>query len=112
MDGWSDFVRAIWDCDQWYMAIVLVFFMGICSFAIMNTVLAVICEHTLGEAVDQNDDLLKIKEQELHAKATELAEIFRSADVDHGGTLSKEEFVNCLDSRKTRTKLQEMDLGE
>merc|ERR1719321_1076363 len=100
MDGWSDFVRAIWDCDQWYMAVVLVLFMGICSFAIMNTVLAVICEHTLGEAMDQGDDLMKIKEEELHQKAKDLAEIFKQADKDKGGTLSKEEFVNSLSSKQ------------
>merc|ERR1719353_2440360 len=59
MDSWSEFVRTVWDTDQWFMAIVLVIFMGICSFAIMNTVLAVICEHTLGEAMDQGEELLK-----------------------------------------------------
>lgn len=112
MDSWSEFVRAIWDTDQWYMAIILVFFMGICSFAIMNTVLAVICEHTLGQAMDQSDDLIKLKEAELHQKAQELAEIFKQADVDHGGTLSRDEFINSLSSSKTRTMLQEMDLGE
>lgn len=112
MDSWSEFVRAVWETDQWFMAIVLVIFMGICSFAIMNTVLAVICEHTLGQAMDVDDDLIKIKEQELHQKAKELAEIFRQADTDRGGTLSRSEFVAALDSTKTRTKLQEMDLGE
>lgn len=112
MDGWSEFTRTIWETDQWFMAIVLVFFMGICSFAIMNTVLAVICEHTLGQAMDQGDDLMKLKEEELHQKALHLAEIFKAADTDKGGTLSKEEFVNALDSSKTRLMLQEMDLGD
>lgn len=112
MDSWSEFVREVWATDQWFMAIVLVIFMGICSFAIMNTVLAVICEHTIGEAMDQGEELLKIKEQELHQKAVELAEIFKQADTDKGGTLSKDEFVTALDSAKVRHMLQEMDLGE
>lgn len=112
MDGWSELVRTVWDTDQWYMAVVLLFFMIFVTFAIMNTVLAVIVEHTLTEALDQQDDLIKLKEAELNRQADELLQVFRAADTDKGGTLSKEEFIACLAAPATRQLLQEMDLGE
>merc|ERR1711904_116140 len=62
--------------------------------------------------MDQKDDLIKKKEQELNEQASELLQIFFAADLDKGGTLSKDEFIAALESAETRRLLQKMDLGE
>lgn len=112
MESWAEIARAVWETDRFYMTFVILIFIAICSFAIMNTVLAVIVEHTLGEAMEQRDDIIKKAQEELHRAAKELLDIFRQADEDHSGLLSKDEFVMALGSESTRRLLQEMDLGE
>eukprot|EP00746_Dinoflagellata_sp_MGD_P043160 gnl/MRDRNA2_/MRDRNA2_204889_c0_seq1.p1 gnl/MRDRNA2_/MRDRNA2_204889_c0~~gnl/MRDRNA2_/MRDRNA2_204889_c0_seq1.p1 ORF type:complete len:477 (-),score=106.36 gnl/MRDRNA2_/MRDRNA2_204889_c0_seq1:132-1418(-) len=112
LENWSDITRKIWTTEQWYMAPVVVVFIAICSFAIMNTVMAVIVEHTLGEAMDQKDDLIKKAEAEMREVAGDLLRIFAAADKDGGGTLDKKEFIDALGTEDTRRLLQKMDLGE
>lgn len=112
LENWAEIARTVWDTDQWYMTFTILFFIGISSFAIMNTVMAVIVEHTLGEAMKQKDDLIKEAERELHASANTLFEMFKAADNDKSGALSKDEYVNALTDNKSRKLLQELDLGE
>merc|ERR1711904_62652 len=62
--------------------------------------------------MDQQTDLLKKAEEELRQRTETLLEIFVAADIDGGGTLSKDEFVAALESNETRALLQKMDLGD
>lgn len=115
LEDWGSISRIIWSVDDFthkLMLFVVLFFIAICSFAIMNTVMAVIVEHTLGEAMDQKSDLIKKAEEELQQLTEQLLEIFLQADTDGGGTLNKSEFVTALDSNETRKLLQKMDLGD
>jgi hypothetical protein len=113
LESWGEIARIIWATeDSKFMLFVVLFFIGISSFAIMNTVMAVIVEHTLGEAMDQKADLIRKAEEELQKLTEDLMEIFLAADADGGGTLCKEEFVSALDSPETRKLLQKMDLGD
>merc|ERR1719443_1074445 len=94
------------------MTFVLLLFILICSFAIMNTVLAFIVQHTLSSAMDQRDDAMKKAQQELHRLAQQFSSMFHRADNDNSGMLSKEEFVEALGNKGTRRILQELDLGD
>merc|ERR1719161_213911 len=113
LESWGEIARAIWATeDRQFMLFVVLFFIGVSSFAILNTVMAVIVEHTLGEAMDQKSDLIKKAEEELKKMTDSLLEIFVAADEDGGGTLSKKEFITALDHNDTRKLLQKMDLGD
>jgi voltage-gated sodium channel len=112
LESWAEIAREVWATDRWFMTFMILIFIMICSFAIMNTVLAVIVEHTLGEAMEQRDDIIRKAQEELQRAAKDLLDIFRNADEDHSGMLSKDEFVLALNNESTRRLLQEMDLGE
>merc|ERR1719265_1525159 len=62
--------------------------------------------------MEQRDDIIKKAQEELQRSAKELLAIFRVADNDDSGMLSKDEFVMALGEESTRRLLQEMDLGE
>jgi Ca2+-binding EF-hand superfamily protein len=113
LESWGEIARAIWaEPDRQFMLFVILFFIAVCSFAIMNTVMAVIVEHTLGEAVDQKSDIIKKAEEELQKQTEALLEIFLVADTDGGGTLNKSEFTKAINNSETRKLLQKMDLGD
>eukprot|EP00746_Dinoflagellata_sp_MGD_P011033 gnl/MRDRNA2_/MRDRNA2_123006_c0_seq1.p1 gnl/MRDRNA2_/MRDRNA2_123006_c0~~gnl/MRDRNA2_/MRDRNA2_123006_c0_seq1.p1 ORF type:complete len:415 (-),score=91.73 gnl/MRDRNA2_/MRDRNA2_123006_c0_seq1:381-1625(-) len=112
LEAWAEIARSVWETEQWYMTFTILIFIGICSFAIMNTVMAVIVEHTLGEAMEQRDELIKKAEKELHEAANGLLEMFKSADTDRSGLLGKDEFVAALTGPEARRLLQQLDVGE
>merc|ERR1719421_456542 len=112
LEGWPEIARAVWNSPQWYMLFMILIFIMISSFAIMNTVLAVIVEHTLSEAMEQRSDVMKKAEQQLHLVANELVMIFASADEDKSGALTRTEFVEGLSSAETRRMVQKLDLGD
>lgn len=112
LENWAEIARTVWASDQWFMTILILVFIGISSFAIMNTVMAVIVEHTLGEAMSQKDDLLEKAEQEMTVVANQLLDLFSSADSDKTQTLSRDEFTEALAAPATRRLLAKMDLGE
>lgn len=111
LEGWADICRVILATPQWFMVFVILIFIMICTFAIMNTVMAVIVQHTLNEAMDQREDMMKKAQEEFQRVAKDLVKIFHEADVDRSGMLSKEEFVNALANPKVRKVLQGLDLG-
>eukprot|EP00746_Dinoflagellata_sp_MGD_P140766 gnl/MRDRNA2_/MRDRNA2_73964_c0_seq1.p1 gnl/MRDRNA2_/MRDRNA2_73964_c0~~gnl/MRDRNA2_/MRDRNA2_73964_c0_seq1.p1 ORF type:complete len:541 (-),score=83.19 gnl/MRDRNA2_/MRDRNA2_73964_c0_seq1:170-1792(-) len=112
LENWAEIAREVWKCEQSYMVFVILLFIMITNLAIMNTVTAVIVEHTLTEAMDQQDDMIRRARQELHNHASDLVHIFCIADENHNGMLSKNEFVEAIQTPETRRRLQEMGLGE
>merc|ERR550514_1080635 len=112
LEEWSHITRVVFATNRWYMAFLIPLVIMICSFAILNTVLAVIVQHALEEAIDQKDHMIEKAQEELRQAAVDMLEIFREADEDHSTMLSKEEFVEALSSEGTRRLLQNMDMGE
>lgn len=112
LESWAEIARAIWTTDRSFMLFVVLFYIAVSSFAIMNTVMAVIVEHTLDQAMDQKAELIKKAEEELKKQTEALLEIFLAADIDKGGTLCKGEFLAALESSATRKLLHQMDLGD
>lgn len=111
LEGWSDICRKIWETDQGFMIFAVFVFILICSFAVLNTVMAVIVEHTMCEADDQQDDILKKEREEHEAVSKDLIRVFHKADTDKSGMLSLEEFVTAMKDPKVRKILDLMDLG-
>lgn len=112
LEGWPDIARLVWTTPQWYMGIAILGFMMVTTFSIMNTVLAVIVEHTLTEAIDQRADMMKKNQAQLHHIVHLLGDIYKKSDSDHNGVLTKEEFIEGLMNPKTRKLLHGMELGE
>mmetsp|Transcript_14363 Transcript_14363/g.40924 ORF Transcript_14363/g.40924 Transcript_14363/m.40924 type:complete len:524 (+) Transcript_14363:109-1680(+) len=112
LEDWVDIPRVMWTTDQWFLVFLILIFIFISSFAIMNTVLAVIVEHTLTEALNQREDVLRKAQNELERAAVDLLHIFQVADENQNGKLTKEEFVKALANKRTRQRLQELGLGE
>merc|ERR1719379_662719 len=80
LEGWADIARAVWETEKWFMTFVILIFIMLCSFAVLNTVLAVIVEHTLGEAMDGREEMVRKAQEELHRTVEKLLVIFRDAD--------------------------------
>eukprot|EP00746_Dinoflagellata_sp_MGD_P124590 gnl/MRDRNA2_/MRDRNA2_59186_c0_seq1.p1 gnl/MRDRNA2_/MRDRNA2_59186_c0~~gnl/MRDRNA2_/MRDRNA2_59186_c0_seq1.p1 ORF type:complete len:516 (+),score=83.88 gnl/MRDRNA2_/MRDRNA2_59186_c0_seq1:84-1631(+) len=112
LEEWSHITRAVWASSRWYMAFMIPLVIMICSFAILNTVLAVIVQHALEEAIDQKDHMIIKAQEELRQACLDMLEVFKAADEDHSTLLSKEEFVKALSEENTRKLLQQMDMGE
>lgn len=112
LEGWADIGREVWATDQGWMLIVILIFIMITNMAIMNTVTAVIVEHTLTEAMDHTDEMMRKAQKDLQENAQDLVHIFCQADGDANGMVSKHEFVEALTNPSARRQLQEMGLGE
>lgn len=112
LEGWPEITRMLWKTDEWFMTVGVLAFIMVTTFAILNTVLAVIVEHTLTEATEQRDDMVKKAQAQLHHAVDRLVDLYNSADSNNDGVLTKLEFVKALTGPETRKLLQGMELGE
>merc|ERR1712098_1035352 len=88
LEGCNDIGRELLDGGHIHMLVLIILFILICNFAIMNTVLAVIVEHTLSEAIEQKEQAVLRAQNELLQVANDFIVIFKSGDSDKSGQLS------------------------
>lgn len=94
-EGWADIARAAMRHEPWAW-IFFILFLCTTTFAIMNVVVAVIVENTLDQAMNQKEDILKKAEHEKVTSCAKIFEVFRTADVDGNGELTRTEFLQAL----------------
>jgi len=97
-EGWAEVARTAMIHEPWTWFFFL-FYLSLTTFAILNVVVAVIVENTLDQALHQKDELMKKAESEKQAACGKIFEVFRAADTDGNGELTKQEFMEAL-SRK------------
>lgn len=108
-EGWADVARTCMKHQSW-SAFMFVIFMTCTTFAIMNVVVAVIVENTLDAAVHQKEDLMEKEEEEKRTACNKIGEVFRAADADGNGVLTKEEFIRALELPEVMKLLHEVGI--
>merc|ERR1719326_482966 len=97
LESWAMAVaRPVVYGKPWLISFFVVF-LYLTTFGLMNIVMGVIVEQTRKSAEENNEKLLREKHEQQRRELNLMGDIFRSADVDKGGTVSREEFLNsCL----------------
>lgn len=109
LETWVDLARHIWDSAP-LMLVLMVIFISITTYAIVNVVVAVIVQHVVDAALSRQDETYKRLEDELQEKTEALAEVFSSADADEDGSLTKREFNQAIENPEIQRLLRNMDL--
>jgi len=95
LEGWPDIARNAMDYEPWIWILFIVFLLTT-TFSIMNVIVAVIVEGTLGNANDRNADAIKRQAAELEKHASKVAEMFCATDADSDGQVTKDEFMTSM----------------
>lgn len=110
LDNWCDSIVRHVVHKQPILALIFVFFLFITTFGLMNIIVGVIVENTLGAAsmTDQRNE----RDQEKSRKKTlqDLNVLFQLADTDGSGKLSKREFQAACKQPKVMEKLENLGL--
>lgn len=85
--------------DQPWIWIVIVAFIIITTYSILNVVVAVIVESTLDQAINQNEELAKKRDAELRSASVKIAEVFCATDENSDGVITKTEFLSALEKK-------------
>lgn len=88
----------------------IIFFLSITTFALMNVVIAVIVESTLDQALVTKEDIGKRLDSERKKALEKIYEVFRIADVDGNGELTKEEFLHALNDPEVKRAFHEVEI--
>lgn len=105
LDNWaSEIARPLLKVDT-AAAIAVVFGIIICTFGLLNTILAVILEHIQAIARDSKDLTGKVLEKTEQVLLMSLADEFRTADVDGSGELEFGEFKRLIRTESFSFKL-------
>merc|ERR1719171_1858658 len=95
-EGWADIASDLMAVEPWSIAIVLIY-MSITTFAMVNVVVAVIVDSPLTQAQELRSDVYKIAKEEETRAIIKVADIFKTADGDGDGLLTKNEFEKALE---------------
>lgn len=107
LEGWPSVARAAMKVEPWVW-IVFVVFLLLTTFSIMNMIVSVIVDSTLEHARNEKLDLLHAQEAEMSAAVVKIDEIFKRADVDRNGSITKEELLSGLAVKEIQQFLQEV----
>ncbi|OLP96515.1 Sodium channel protein 60E [Symbiodinium microadriaticum] len=109
LEGWPDAARAATDVEPWVW-IVFVAFLLITTFSIMNMIVSVIVESTLEAALDQKLQAMRDQEYQTTMAAVKVDEVFRRADGNGDGHITKEELMQALLKPDVRLYLREVGI--
>jgi len=116
LEGWVDVARYLWDTSPVMVALLIVF-ISLTTYAIINVVVAVIVQRVVDEAISRKEDHLKRLDTELQERTQALVDVFNAADVNNDGSLSKEEWLEALERNGSAHirrifRLMDLDVGD
>ncbi|CAE8672399.1 unnamed protein product [Polarella glacialis] len=106
LEGWPDVARQAMKHEPWSFVLFFIF-MLLTTFSIMNMVVSVIVDSTLEQSMDQKSLEVQQREAETIAAVVKLDEVFRSADADSDGQLTKAELRMALELPEIKEQLKE-----
>jgi voltage-gated sodium channel len=110
LDSWSSGVARHVIANQWWMSIFFLGFLLLSTHGLLNVVVSVIVEHTL-TAAQSNEARMKVREERKRKQELEqLTTLFRMADEDQSGELTKDEFLNSCRNPRVHGGLMELGL--
>jgi len=95
LEGWNEIAEIAMEREPW----VLVFFLLLlasCTFGLMHVIVAVFVECAVEASSVRSMDLAKKAGKEYEETCKQLCQVFRTADKNNDGSLSKMEFVEVL----------------
>merc|ERR1719353_1507954 len=109
-DGWASTVARPLYPRMWYIWHIIIFYMGITTYGIMNIIVGVIVENTLQAAKNNEEKMAARSEKKTQKNLELLRDIFERADTDGGGTVDKEEFINILKLPETIKQFEVLEV--
>ncbi|CAE7235679.1 CAC [Symbiodinium natans] len=109
LEGWPDVARAATNVEPWVW-IVFIAFLLITTFSIMNMIVSVIVDSTLEAALDQKLQAMRDQEYQTSMAAVKVDEVFRRADGNGDGHITKEELMQALLKPDVRLYLREVGI--
>jgi voltage-gated sodium channel len=98
MEGWGTIARLVMKVQP-YMVVFFIIYLMVTSFAIMNLIIAVICESTFASASETEADISSLEENEKLLMLQALPKLFEESDLDMDGFISLSELRNAMTSR-------------
>merc|ERR1719313_451243 len=92
------------------LRLVVLAFLGLTAYGMMNIVIGVIVENTIQAAKENEELMVKRANQETARNLEALKKIFIEADEDGSGTMDVDEFVDVLEKRETIEQFMMLDL--
>ncbi|CAJ1397678.1 unnamed protein product [Effrenium voratum] len=109
LEGWGSVARLAMSVEPWVW-IIFVSFLLITTFSIMNMIVSVIVDSTLEAALDQKLQAMRDKEYQTTMAAVKVDEVFRRADGNGDGHITKEELMEALLKPDVRLYLREVGI--
>jgi len=106
LDGWCDGIVRHVSFRQPYLAVVFVVFILFTSYGLLNIVVGVIVENTLGAAQKNEDNIKATKERQRRKLLEHIKKLFELSDVDGSGILTAEEFRAAVKMPEVAEKLE------
>lgn len=94
-DQWADIARCTMMYEPWTWIFYLVF-LACTAYAMMNVIVAVVVEGTMEQASQQKGDIHKKQEAERQEAIHKIGEVFKKADEDGNGLLTRQEFMTAV----------------
>merc|ERR1719359_1822195 len=94
-EGWPTMSRTAMEHEP-SVWIFFVLFISITSFGIMNVLTAVIVENTLTDAIQNQQDIVKMIDHDRRKALNNIYQVFKLADRDGDEQLTKDEFLTAL----------------
>lgn len=103
-ESWPDICRALGEVEPISFAVIILY-MAVTFYAVLNVVIAVIVDVTLSRASEIKDDKSQLALKEEQRVFTKIYEVFHKADENGDGLLTKEEFEEALKLKEVRENL-------
>lgn len=110
LDSWCDYIVRHIVHRQPYMAPVFIFFLFITTFGLMNIIVGVIVENTLGAASVTEQRMERDQEKYKKRILSDLHVLFQLSDTDGSGRISRREFQAACRNPKVLEKLENLGL--
>jgi voltage-gated sodium channel len=110
LEGWPDVARVTMRHFSPYMALVFVGFIMVVNITLLNLVTGIIVENVL--TISRQDELekLQLQQKERQNRLKTLEKVFRMADVDESGDVSKSEFETSIQDKEIIQMLMSIDI--
>lgn len=110
LDSWSSRVARHVIANQWWMAGFWVVFLVLSTFGILNIVVSVIVEHMLNAAKSNKKRMQVREERQRRMELESIRDIFKIADDDGSGDLSRAEFRQAVLNKEVQWRMRQLDL--
>ncbi|KAF4718719.1 hypothetical protein FOZ63_000099 [Perkinsus olseni] len=110
LDNWADGIVRHVIHQQPLMGFLFILLILSTTYGLLNIVVGVIVENTLGTATRTQEQVEQEKEEEKKSAASSLRRIFELSDVDQSGTLSQAEFRAAWKMREVQEKFETLGI--